>query len=557
MSMVYRFDDFTLDASTFELRHRDQRLSTEPQVMELLLLLVQHHDRVVSKQEIFEQVWKGRVVSDSALSSRIKAARQLLGDDGTTQRYIRTVHRRGFRFVALLTADESEEALGADRRQRRLSGPSHPQTRYARSGTVHVAYHLFGDGPIDLVLAPGFVSHIDNYWDHPTLENWLTELGRIARVAMFDKRGTGLSDPVTDLPGMDERMDDVRAVMDAVGFKRAVIMGVSEGGSLAALFAATHPQRSLALVLYGAFARFSSWFPTEQSLQAFFDYVESGWGSGTSLPKFAPSMTEDREFQQWWGKFERLGATPGAVIALMRMNAKIDIADVLPTIRVPSLIIHRSKDVLVDVEGGRFLARHIAHSQYVELPGDDHLAWVGDNSRQILSEIEVFLRTLPTLAVTDRMLATVLVVHFEATGKTASQGGPINDLSDVAELVKHQLAPHRGKYIRAGGDGVVSTFDGPARALRCALAVLNDAASKNWTCRAGVHTGEVDVTVGDVTGIAVRIAVNLTRLADSGQILVSRTVKDLVAGSGIEFEQAGEHYLDGVDEPWQLYRVPS
>ncbi|MEJ2431879.1 MAG: alpha/beta hydrolase [Pseudolabrys sp.] len=246
------------------------------------------------------------------------------------------------------------------------------EIRYAKSGDVHVAYRVFGQGPVDLVFFPGFISHLDIWWEAPGMARWLTRLAESVRVIMFDKRGTGLSDHVTRQAGMDERMDDARAVMDAMGLERAAIMGVSEGGSLASLFAATHPDRCQALVLYGAFARFSSWVATPELLQQFFTYIDTAWGSGASLPNFAPSAAGDKNYQNWWGRFERLGASPQDCIEIMRLNSQIDIADVLPSIHVPTLVIHRKDDVTVSVEGGRELAARIPDARYVELPGRDH-----------------------------------------------------------------------------------------------------------------------------------------------------------------------------------------
>ena len=286
-----------------------------------------------------------------------------------------------------------------------------PRTHYAKSGDVHVAYQVFGDGPVDLVFVPGFISQIENYWDHPDFARWLRRLGNFARVVMFDKRGTGLSDRV-DAPAMDQRMEDIRAVMDAVELERASVFGISEGGSLASLFAAHHPERCQALVLYGAFARFTSWFPTDESLEALYQYIESDWGSGKSLPMFAPSVADDPAFTEWWGKFERLGANPGAAITIMRMNSQIDITDALPTIQVPTLVIHRTDDVTVDVEGGRDLSELIPNAKFLEYPGNDHIWWIGDSGDEMLQAMEEFLTGSKSKPVFDRVLATVLIPHF-------------------------------------------------------------------------------------------------------------------------------------------------
>lgn len=260
-----------------------------------------------------------------------------------------------------------------------------PVTRYAKSGDVHIAYQVFGEGEINLVFVPYFVSNIEVYWERPEIARWLLRLATFARVVMFDKRGTGMSDRVAELPGLDQRMDDLRAVMDAAGMEQAALLGASEGASLAALFAATYPQRARALILSGGFARFSSWLPTEEALAQFLAYIDQAWGSGASISIFVPSLANDPAAQQWIGRFERLGASPAAATALMRMNSQIDISNILPTIRVPTLVVHRTEDKTINVEGGRYLAEHIPGARYIELPGKDHPALVrgqcGSNRR--------------------------------------------------------------------------------------------------------------------------------------------------------------------------------
>ena len=432
-----------------------------------------------------------------------------------------------------------------------------PTTRYAKSGDVHIAYQLFGDGPVNLVFVPGFVSHIDNYWDEPEFARFLRRLGTFARVAMFDKRGTGLSDRV-DAPAMDQRMDDIRAVMDAVEFDRAAIFGISEGGSLASLFAAHHPERCQAMVLYGAFARFSSWFPTAESLEQLFQYIDSDWGSGNSLPLFAPSMAGDATFQEWWGKFERLGANPGAAITIMRMNSQIDITDVLPTIQVPTLVVHRTGDVAVDVEGGRELASLIPGAKLVELPGDDHLFTVGENRHQIYQEIEEFLTGTKSEPIFDRVLATVLMTDIVgSTARAEAMGDRAwRDLLDVHDrTARNELLRFRGNEVKSLGDGFLATFDGPARAIHCAMAIRSAMKKLDLAVRIGVHTGEVELANEDVRGIAVHIAARVTSLGNASDIVVSRTVKDLVVGSGIDFEDFGNHNLKGIADTWQLLLV--
>ncbi|MGA8155119.1 MAG: adenylate/guanylate cyclase domain-containing protein [Rhodoplanes sp.] len=433
----------------------------------------------------------------------------------------------------------------------------HPITRYAKSGDIHIAYQVIGDGPVDLILAPGFVSHIENYWDEPGLARWLNRLASFSRLIIFDKRGTGLSDRVSDLPSMDERMDDMRAVLDAVGVERAAVMGISEGGSLATVFAAHHQARCEALVLYGAFAKFTSWFPTEEALQQLFEYIDTQWGGGASLPMFAPSMADDPVYQQWWGKFERLGANPGAAIALMRMNSQIDITDILPSVRVPTLVVHRTDDVTVNIEGGRTLARRIPNARLLELPGKDHIPSVGD-SETYLQEIEEFLTGKKSVPILDRVLATVLftdIVDSTARAETLGDQAWRDLLACHDSAVRKQLARFRGKEVQSLGDGFLATFDGPARAIHCARSIKDSVRQLGVPVRIGLHTGEVELADNNVQGIAVHIASRVASLASADDILVTRTVKDLVAGSGLAFQDFGSRLLKGVSEEWQLYSV--
>jgi pimeloyl-ACP methyl ester carboxylesterase len=431
-------------------------------------------------------------------------------------------------------------------------------TRYARSGDVRIAYQVFGDGP-DLVIAPGFVSHIENYWDEPHLARWLNGLGGFCRVVLFDKRGTGLSDRVAHLPHMDERMDDLRAVMDAVGIERASLLGISEGGSLATLFAASHPERAQSLVLYGSFARFRHWIATDEAWDALMKYMDEDWGSGKSLPAFAPSKANDSAIQQWWGKFERLGASPSAAIALMRMNREIDISGILRSINVPTLVIHRTDDTLVSVEGGRELAAGIPGARLVEFPGTDHLVFLdADASDRMLAEIEEFLTGARSAPVIDRVLATVVFEDIvDSTGRAGAKGD--RDWRDLLEAhdkaVRLELSRFRGREVKSLGDGFLATFDGPARAIYCANAVRDSLGRLDLSVRIGVHTGEVELAEDDVRGIAVHIASRVANLGGADDVLVSRTVKDLVAGSGIKFEDYGTHTLKGIPEAWQVFRA--
>jgi pimeloyl-ACP methyl ester carboxylesterase len=352
-----------------------------------------------------------------------------------------------------------------------------PVTRYARSGDVHIAYQAFGAGPINLVMVPGFVSNIENYWDEPDLARFLRRLAGYARVVTFDKRGTGMSDRVTELPGLEQRMDDLRAVMDAADMEQAAVLGISEGAPLSILFAATYPDRCRALVLYGSFSRFSYWFPTEEALAAFFGYVEQAWGTGGSVQRFAPSRANDAAFQRWWGRNERLGASPAAVTALMRMNSQIDISGILPAVRVPALVIRRTGDRAVNVEGGRDVAAHIPGARLVEFPGEDHIYYVGENADEIADEIEEFLTGSRAPVAADRVLATVLFTDIVgSTEKAAALGDQRwRDLLDNHHAtIRRNLARFRGHEVKTTGDGFLATFDGPARGVRCACAIAEE-----------------------------------------------------------------------------------
>jgi pimeloyl-ACP methyl ester carboxylesterase/class 3 adenylate cyclase len=432
------------------------------------------------------------------------------------------------------------------------------RTQYAKNGDINVAYQVFGEGDVDLVFVPGFISHIENFWAEPNFARWLRRLGSFCRVILFDKQGTGLSDQASKLPGMDERMDDISAVMDAVGIEQAAIFGISEGGSLATLFAASHPDRSQALILYGAFAQFTSWFPTQEALEGLFQYIDSAWGSGESIPRFAPTMKDDPAFKQWWGKFERLGASPGAAKTIMRMNSQIDITDILPSVNVPTLIIHRKDDVTINVEGGRLLAERIPNAKYVELSGVDHLPMVGENPDRILDEMAQFLTGKWRPVETECVLATVLFTDIAGSTKRAADLGD-QRWRDLLErhhsLVRGELNRFRGKEIDTAGDGFFVTFDGPARGIKCACAIRDAVQSLGITIRAGLHTGECEVMEDKVSGIAVHIGARVMEKADPGEVLVSSTVKDLVAGSGLHFNDRGKYDLKGIPGEWRIFLV--
>jgi pimeloyl-ACP methyl ester carboxylesterase len=431
-----------------------------------------------------------------------------------------------------------------------------PITRYAKSGDVHIAYQTFGAGPINVVMVPGFVSNVENYWEQPDFARFLRRLSSYARVVTFDKRGTGGSDRVTELPGLDVRMDDLRAVMDAAGMEQAALLGISEGAPLSVLFAATYPERCRALALYGSFSRFSYWFPSDEALANFFGYVEKAWGTGGSIQRFAPSRANDAAFQQWWGRNERLGASPAAVTALMRMNSQIDISGILPAVRVPTLVLHRTEDQVVDVAGGRDVAAHIPGAKLVEFSGTDHIFYVGDGSEKIADAIEEFFTGAPARIEADRVLSTVLFTDIVgSTEKAASLGDQRwrNLLDDHHTTIRRVLARFRGREVKTTGDGFLATFDGPARGVRCACTIADEIKLLGIDVRAGLHTGECEVIGEDVGGIAVHIGARVAALAGPSEVLVSSTVKDLVAGSGLRFNDRGIQSLKGIPGEWRIF----
>ncbi len=430
-----------------------------------------------------------------------------------------------------------------------------PPIQYARSGDLRIAYQVVGNGPFDLVFVPGFISNLDHNWEDPGFAHFLNRLSAFCRLILFDKRGTGLSDRSDRLPTLEERMDDVRAVMDAVDCRQATLLGISEGGAMSMLFAATYPERIRALALYGTYGHFPSWVMPPDKMAGFLDTIGRIWGTGESMRIFAPSRVNDATFRQWWARFERLGASPSAAIELMRMNADIDVRHILPSIRVPTLVLHRSGDARVNVEAGRYLGTSIPGARYVELPGDDHAAWSGDADR-LVDEVEEFLTGSRPQAEPDRVLATVLFTDIvDSTRRAAALGDRQwrQLLARHDEMVRQHIARFRGREIKTLGDGFLATFDGPARAVRCACGLVGALRSLDLELRAGIHTGEIELLGGDVGGLAVNIASRVTDLAGAGEVLVSSTVRDLVAGAGLHFADRGNHPVKGLEEQLRLF----
>jgi class 3 adenylate cyclase len=440
--------------------------------------------------------------------------------------------------------------------------PPQAETRYAKSGDVNIAYQVVGEGPRDLVYVPGWISNVELMWEEPAHAHVLGRLASFSRLILFDKRGTGLSDPVSldRLPTLEERMDDVRAVMDAVGSERAAIFGFSEGGVMSILFGATYPERTIALAVYATFARRIwspdyPWAPTPDARQRELESLERNWATRMDLDQLAPSESE--AFKARLASYFRRSASPGAAVALLRMNTQHDIRDVLPTVRVPTLIIHRTDDRDIKVEEGRWIASQIAGAKYVELPGDSHTLWGGDTDA-VVDEVEEFLTGVRPVRDPDRVLATVLFTDIVGSTQRAAALGDRRWrelLEEHHAVVRRELTRFRGREVDTAGDGFLATFDGPARAVRCAAAARDAVRALGLELRAGVHTGEVELANGSVRGIAVHTGARVAATAGPGEVVASSTVKDLVAGAGITFEDRGVHELKGIPGEWRLYRV--
>ncbi len=437
-----------------------------------------------------------------------------------------------------------------------------PETRYTKSGDVNIAYQVLGEGPLDIVHVPGWISNIDFAWQNPAYARMCERLSSFGRLILFDKRGTGLSDRDVGFPTLEQRMDDVRAVIDAVGSERAALFGHSEGGNMSVLFAATYPERTTALVLSAAFARRLwapdyPWAPKPEDRASWIDAFEREWREGVDVARFAPSRANDPSFSAWLTSYFRNSASPGTAKMLALLNSEIDVRGVLSAVRVPVLVLHRTGDQHVNIEEGRYLAEHIPNAKFVELPGPDHTLFATEPD-DFVDEIEEFLTGVRHGPEEQRVLETLLFTDIVGSTDIAAKLGDRawqELLGRHNSNVRQVLERYRGREIATTGDGFLAAFDGPARAIECAKAIKAALHSLELKIRAGIHTGECEKRGKELSGIAIHIASRILGEAGDEEILVSNTVKDLVVGSGIAFNSHGETSLKGVPGTWQLFAV--
>lgn len=603
---IYGFDNFQLDAGERLLFDGVSTIPLAPKVFDTLLLLVENAGRVLSKERMLREIWEDSFVEENNLAQNISYLRRILGET-KDKKFIETVPKFGYRFIAPVALVENEtETVTFERTQARIlirevvseeegekerGGESEiweenfapsplrpfalssvspspllpvavPETRYVENGDVNIAYQVVGEGDLDIVFVMGWISHLEYFWKHHSFAAFLNRLASFSRLILFDKRGTGLSDrvPLSELPTLEQRMEDVHAVMDAVGSERAVLIGVSEGGPMCSLFAATYPERTTALVMIGTYAKRIKdedypWGVSPDDREKFFDVMRRDWGKPVGIEERAPSMAMDEEFRNWWAEYLRMGASPGAAVALTKMNAEIDVRYVLPSIRVPTLVLHRSGDLCLKVEEGRYVASLIPASKYVEFEGIDHLPFVG-NQEEILDEIEEFLTGMRRAEEYDRVLATVMhvkIVDPEMQALEVTNWEAFLERSGV--YVRRQIELFKGREVSFDENGLLAVFDGPARAIRCAMAINDSARRLNIRVKSGLHTGECAVRGSLYSGLAVELARQIADEAILGEILASRTVKDLVAGSGLNFIETAVKSFPEIQGEWRLFTV--
>ncbi|MBK6315659.1 MAG: alpha/beta fold hydrolase [Blastocatellia bacterium] len=569
----YDFGSFRLDAQERVLTRDGENVALTPKAFDTLAFFVRSAGRILEKDVLLEAIWPDAFVEEANLAVNVSLVRKALGERSDGGQYIETVPRRGYRFAdkvrlydvngIAISGPEPLSPVGAVAPPRTDDGSRvkiirrPPEIRYAQSADVNIAYQVVGDGPIDVVFVMGWVSHLEYYWKNLDFARFLSRLAAFSRLILFDKRGTGLSDRVSlgELPTLEQRMDDVRAVMDAVGSTQAALIGVSEGGPMSALFAATYPEKTVALVMIGTYAKRLRdkdypWGPTLEQREAFLQMLQRDWGGPVGIEERAPSRAEDPDFRQWWAAYLRMGASPAAAVALTRMNAEIDVRNILRSVRVPTLVLHRTGDTCLRVEEGRFVAERIPGAKFVELPGADHLPFVGDQDA-ILDEIEEFLtgaRHAPDL---DRVLATVLVAVIDSVPTPSPESAASGGRGMLYRFVSHvgrEIQLFRGSAAEVLDSRITATFDGPARAIRCACAIRDVARRLGVDVRAGLHTGECEIRASTAGGLAVDVGSQVAKLAGPGEVLVTSTVKDIVAGSGIEFEDRGTANFAGMGD---------
>jgi len=577
---IYEFDKFRLDEKERLLFDGTRPISLAPKIFDTLLFLIQNAGKLARKEQVLASVWEDSFVEENNLAQNISYLRKILGET-KDKKFIETIPKTGYRFVAPVNIIENEEVETVFFEQnnvrlfveeesetnQKILGTRHsalgtknptlstftPETHYVQNGDVNIAYQTLGSGDLDIVFVMGWVSHLEYFWKHHLFAAFLNRLASFSRLILFDKRGTGLSDrvPLSELPTLEQRMEDVHAVMDAVGSEKAVLIGVSEGGPMCSLFAATYPERTTALVMIGTYAKRIKdedypWGVSQEDREEFFETMRRDWGKPVGIEERAPTLAADEEFRDWWATYLRMGASPGAAVALTKMNAEIDVRNVLPTIRVPTLVIHRAGDVCLKVEEGRFVASKIPGSKFVELEGTDHLPFVGEQE-EILEEIEEFLTGMRGAEEIDRVLATVLSVKISEKESQTLENA-VNHFCRQIELFK-------GRLISCEDGNILAAFDGPARAIRCAVSINESAQRFEVKIKNGLHTGECEVFGDKYSGFAVELAQSIADESETSEILASRTVKDLVAGSGTNFEDHGVKDFSESQSKWRLFKV--
>lgn len=554
---------FRLDLARGQLRSATgEHIPLRPRSLAVLGLLARTPGEVVSKDEIISTIWNDVIVTEDSLTQCIADIRRAMGD--REHRLVRTVARKGYLLAGAGTASVQTPRVEEHPTVRSRTSPvlpagASPETRYAKSGNCYIAYQVTGEGPVDLVFVQGYVTHLELEWDDHRPADFYRQLSSFSRLIRFDKRGTGLSDRVGSLPTLEERMDDVRAVMDAAGSRRAVLLGLSEGGPMSLLFCATYPERVISLILYGAFARSAwakdnPWGRTDAELQSAIAQHEALWGSGHSVDRFAPSVASDPNYRKWRGRVDRSAATPGDAINLFRMSHAIDVRHLLPAIDVPTLILHRKDDRAIKVEHGRFMASRISGARYMELAGQDHAPWVGDTER-LCKELRAFMDVGRGVPEVERALVALLVVerieHWQASNANAAVDAALP--TQWLPLARTHLEAFLGRELGSSRAELVAVFDGPEKAIRCARSILDFAELRSLGLRAGVYSREHDLWRDGTDETSMRLGRAIARHGAPGDVITTKHVADVIAGSHIPLSPRGEHTLLGIDGTWALF----